>query len=171
MSNRIRSATIRPLAEYLAEISDPRHPKGRRHPLVAILCLCAVRPCAALISGAKTPLAIARWWRNRLDLTVPATAWLYQTLWPGQINPLSRLGFDSGAEPGSQDRPMGGREPECYSSRPGRAGRHGGRWQGAVWQPAIPSSRDSPAWRLEPAARPHREATSDRRDQRNRRHA
>jgi hypothetical protein len=34
--------TIRPLKEYLAEIPDPRDPRGRRHPLVAILCLCCL---------------------------------------------------------------------------------------------------------------------------------
>jgi len=56
--------TIRPLAEYLAEIRDPRKAKGLRHPLVAILCLV----CVALMSGAKNPKAIANWWKNRQDL-------------------------------------------------------------------------------------------------------
>ena len=58
------SITVRPLAEYLAEIPDPRNAKGLRHPLVAILCLC----CVALMSGAKNPKAIANWWKNRRDL-------------------------------------------------------------------------------------------------------
>jgi hypothetical protein len=34
--------TIRPLPEYFVEIVDPRLPKGLRHALVAILCLCVV---------------------------------------------------------------------------------------------------------------------------------
>lgn len=56
--------TVRPLAEYLAEIPDPRKAKGRRHPLRAILCLC----CVGLMSGARNPRAIANWWKNRRDL-------------------------------------------------------------------------------------------------------
>lgn len=56
--------TIRPLVEYLAEVPDPRHPQGIRHPLTPILCLC----CVALMSGAKNPKAIANWWKNRQDL-------------------------------------------------------------------------------------------------------
>jgi predicted transposase YbfD/YdcC len=58
------TTVIPPLSHYLAEITDPRHAKGLRHPLVAILCLC----CVALLSGAKTPQAIANWWKNRRDL-------------------------------------------------------------------------------------------------------
>lgn len=58
------SITIRPLVEYLARVSDPRHAKGLRHPLAAILCLC----CVALMSGAKNPKAMAHWWQNRQGL-------------------------------------------------------------------------------------------------------
>jgi predicted transposase YbfD/YdcC len=58
------SLAIRPLRAYLAEISDPRDARGRRHPLVAILCLC----CVALMCGCKNPKAIANWWKNRQDL-------------------------------------------------------------------------------------------------------
>lgn len=54
-------AKIRPLSDYFATISDPRKAKGLRHPLVAILNLC----CVAMMCGAKTPKAIANWWRNR----------------------------------------------------------------------------------------------------------
>jgi predicted transposase YbfD/YdcC len=56
--------TIRPLKAYLMDISDPRDVRGRRHPLVAILCLC----CVALMSGCKNPRAIANWWKNRQGL-------------------------------------------------------------------------------------------------------
>lgn len=55
---------IPPLKDYLAELDDPRHAKGIRHPLPAILCLCGV----AMIAGAKNPEAIADWWRVRQDL-------------------------------------------------------------------------------------------------------
>jgi predicted transposase YbfD/YdcC len=55
--------TVRPLAEYLTALVDPRKPKGLRHQLVAILCLCVV----AMLCGAKTPKAIAQWWKNRPD--------------------------------------------------------------------------------------------------------
>jgi predicted transposase YbfD/YdcC len=54
----------RPLIERLAEISDLRKAKGKRHPLAAILSLCLV----AMMAGAKTPKAMANWWRNREDL-------------------------------------------------------------------------------------------------------
>lgn len=56
-------AEISPLCEYFATIYDPRKAKGLRHPLVAILNLC----CVAMMGGAKTPKAIANWWRNRSD--------------------------------------------------------------------------------------------------------
>lgn len=55
---------IRPLGEILAEIDDPRNAKGKRHPLAAILSLCVV----AMMAGAKTPKAIANWWKNRIGL-------------------------------------------------------------------------------------------------------
>jgi predicted transposase YbfD/YdcC len=58
------SVTIRPVAYYLAKISDPRKAKGLRHPLAAILSLC----CVALMAGATNPKAIASWWKNRSDL-------------------------------------------------------------------------------------------------------
>lgn len=54
---------ISPLSDYFAEVVEPRKAKGLRHPLVALLNLC----CVALMSGAKTPKAIANWWRNRQD--------------------------------------------------------------------------------------------------------
>jgi hypothetical protein len=70
---------VRPLAERLAEIPDPRKPKGTRHALTAILCLCVV----AMMAGAKTPKAIANWWKNRQGL--------------GAF--LERLGFTKGYGP------------------------------------------------------------------------
>ncbi len=54
------SETCRPLVEVLAEIEDPRHARGRRHPFVAILGLAVV----ATLCGAKGYVAIAEWGRN-----------------------------------------------------------------------------------------------------------
>jgi len=45
---------------YLAAIPDPRQPKGRRHPLTAILGLA----CHAILRGARGYAAIAQWGRD-----------------------------------------------------------------------------------------------------------
>ncbi len=67
------SDSVRSLSDYLAEIIEFRKLQGLRHPLIAILRLC----CAALLSGALNPNAIAQWWENRRD----------------QPSVLKRLGF------------------------------------------------------------------------------
>ncbi len=51
MNNSVRS-----LSDYLAEVIDFRKAKGLRHLLIAILRLW----CAALLSGARNPNAIAQ---------------------------------------------------------------------------------------------------------------
>jgi hypothetical protein len=45
------------LLGYLATIHDPRSPRGRRHPLVAILAMTA----AAVLTGARSLAAVGEW--------------------------------------------------------------------------------------------------------------
>ena len=45
------------LLAFLASVPDPRAPRGRRHPLVAILAVAA----AAVLAGARSMTAIAEW--------------------------------------------------------------------------------------------------------------
>ena len=47
----------RDLLGYLAQITDPRHRRGRRHPLVGVL---GVAVCAVL-AGARSLAAIGEW--------------------------------------------------------------------------------------------------------------
>jgi hypothetical protein len=49
------------LYEALGTVPDPRHKSGQRHPLQAVLTLCAV----AMLSGAKSLYAIAQFGRDR----------------------------------------------------------------------------------------------------------
>jgi hypothetical protein len=63
------AGTCRPLIEVLAEVEDPRHPRGKRHPLAAILALSV----AATLCGAQSYGAIAEWGRSH-------GAWLARAL-------------------------------------------------------------------------------------------
>ena len=49
------------LCEAFAEVPDPRDASGRRHPLQAVLTLCAV----AILSGSRSLFAIAQFGRDR----------------------------------------------------------------------------------------------------------
>jgi hypothetical protein len=49
----------RSLREAFARVPDPRKPRGRRHPLPALLALST----AAMLSGARSLYAIAQWGR------------------------------------------------------------------------------------------------------------
>jgi hypothetical protein len=51
---------VPPLLPYLGAVPDPRKPRGRRHPLDAILAL----SCAAMLAGCDSLLAIAEWGRD-----------------------------------------------------------------------------------------------------------
>src|SRR5512144_195059 len=52
-------AQCHPLRDVLAEIPDPRHARGKRHPLSAVLALV----CVATLCGYRSYSAIAEWAR------------------------------------------------------------------------------------------------------------
>lgn len=49
------------LPAFLAEVPDPRHPAGRRHPLVAMLA----HACCAMMCGCRGYTALAQWGRDQ----------------------------------------------------------------------------------------------------------
>ena len=53
------------LLDILAEVSDPRHKKGKRHPLTSILALIVI----GLLANHKGYTSIATWARNQPELT------------------------------------------------------------------------------------------------------
>ena len=58
----------RSLLAAFAEVPDPRKPRGRRHPLPALLALST----AAMLSGARSLYAIAQWGRLQPPAVVEA---------------------------------------------------------------------------------------------------
>ena len=52
------------LREVLAQVPDPRWPRGRRHPLAAILALSV----CAMLGGCRSLYAIAQWGRTHPEL-------------------------------------------------------------------------------------------------------
>src|SRR5215210_5832414 len=58
----------RSLLAAFAEVPDPRKPRGRRHPLPALLALST----AAMLSGARSLYAIAQWGRLQPPAVVRA---------------------------------------------------------------------------------------------------
>jgi predicted transposase YbfD/YdcC len=53
----LTAAQCRDLLGYLAQLTDPRQRRGRRHPLGAVLAVAV----AAVLAGAKSPVAIGEW--------------------------------------------------------------------------------------------------------------
>ena len=64
-----------PLIDVLREIPDPRHKRGIRHPLVALLALAS----AAMLCGYRTYGAIAEWGRNYDPAFLAALGFTRQT--------------------------------------------------------------------------------------------
>jgi predicted transposase YbfD/YdcC len=102
------------LLAYLASVPDPRAPRGRRHPLIAILAVAA----AAVLAGACSMTAIAEWAAEapqpvraalgaRRDApnhySVPAETTIRRTL--GRLDPQA-LATAIGAWLGDRDRPQ-----------------------------------------------------------------
>ena len=56
----------RDLLDYLAQITDPRHRRGRRHTLATVLAVAG----AAVLTGARSLAAIGEW-----PATPPARCW------------------------------------------------------------------------------------------------
>lgn len=119
-----RKAKLPPLHDYLARVPDPRDPRGRRHPLVAILALI----CLAMLSGIQGYLPAAQWARKlskrdrkRLGFRkgrTPAASTLFEVLQALSWEPLEAelrswmaeadLGrAASGSEAGAADDPLG----------------------------------------------------------------
>ncbi len=61
-------ALVRSLLAAFAAVPDPRRPRGRRHPLAAILALAT----AAMLSGARSLYAIWQWGRLQEPAVVKA---------------------------------------------------------------------------------------------------
>ena len=67
---------IRPLKDVLAEIPDPRHKRGIRHPLGAVLSLA----CVAMLCGDKSYSAMAEWDQNYGDEIITALGFTRPTV-------------------------------------------------------------------------------------------
>ena len=80
-------ATATSLADRLAQVPDPRDPRGRRHPLVVILVLTA---CATLVVGNDSLSAIWQW-AARTDQDVLARIGARYDGWTGHTWCPARL--------------------------------------------------------------------------------
>ena len=67
---------IRPLRDVLAEIPDPRHKRGVRYPLGAVLSLA----CVAMLCGYKSYSAMAEWDKNYGDEIITALGFTRKTV-------------------------------------------------------------------------------------------
>ena len=74
------------LLEVLAQVPDPRNPKGVRHPLPAILALAVL----AMLTGAKSYTAIAQFGRDK-GAALALALGFRRGKTPGQVRPLRPL--------------------------------------------------------------------------------
>jgi hypothetical protein len=56
-ARRVDGAHCRSLLDHLAQLADPRHHRGRRHPLAGVLGVAV----AAVLAGARSLAAIGEW--------------------------------------------------------------------------------------------------------------
>jgi len=71
----------RPLIEVFADIPDFRRPRGKRHPLSAILALA----CCAMLCGSRSYGAIAEWGRNYGPHIARALGFRHNTPWASTL--------------------------------------------------------------------------------------
>jgi len=157
----------RPLRDTLHDIPDPRHARGRRHPLAAILAL----RCVAMVYGSRSDSAIADWGRcdgqklaRALGFThdqTPCAATLHHVLrqLDGSLGEAA-LGAWADSILTALPRPPAHRRPEPSTAPPyaavantGRQPFTSGRYAVTAWgepcgsRPSRTRPRRSPSWK------------------------
>ena len=78
----------RPLIEVFAMLPDVRKPRGKRHPLGAIVALA----CCAMVCGARSSRASAEWGRNYGTRLAQALGFTHATPWAATLHTICRPG-------------------------------------------------------------------------------